>query len=50
MWHKGGDNLKKSALRFLVISSILVVSDLMHIYSLHDENNPYFTSFAINSA
>jgi hypothetical protein len=50
MWHKGGDNLKKSALRFLDISIILVALDLRHIYSLCSENNSYFTISAINSS
>ena len=50
MWHKGGDNLKKSALRFLDISIILVELDLRHRYSLCDENNFYFTISTINSS
>jgi hypothetical protein len=50
MWHKGGDNLKKSALRFLDISVILAALDLRHIYSLCGGSSSYFRISAINSS
>lgn len=48
MWHKGGDNLKKSAFRFLFVSIILVILNLGHTSSLCSENSSYFTSSATN--
>ncbi|WP_255360679.1 MULTISPECIES: hypothetical protein [Methanobacterium] len=42
--------MKKSALRFLDISIILVALDLRHRYGLCGENSFYFTISTINSS